>query len=71
MVDVQITQGSIRIVVSLALIASVIVGGCSNSSSDDSNYPASISSGAGTAGQTNVNYPNNSTSGTTTVNTSS
>ena len=66
MVDVKITQGNIRIVVSLALFASVIVGGCSNSSSDDSNYPASISSGADTAGQTNVNYPNKPTSGTTT-----
>ena len=65
-VDVQITQRNIRIVVSLALFASVIVGGCSNSSSDDSNYPASISSGADTAGQTNVNYPNKPTSGTTT-----
>ena len=71
MIDVQITEVTIRIVVSLALVASVIVGGCSNSSSDDSIYPASVSSGTDTRGQTNVGSQNNSTSGTTTVNMSS
>ena len=68
MVDVQITHVNIRIVVGLALVAGVIIGGCSNSSSDDSIYPVSTSPGTDTHGQTRINNANNSPSGSTTVN---